>query len=124
MVHSSACFTVNYACYVTGHTRAWTRHSRVRLRARGLAGAEVCNRCAGAGLGRARVNIEKQRAPDGLGALLTNILRVVADHRGGDALRVVRVERPGADARAAVLGAIHRCVLSCVRVSASLVSPT
>eukprot|EP00966_Prymnesium_polylepis_P191257 4432598-Prymnesium_polylepis.1 len=60
---------------------------------------------ASAGLGRARVrthpSIEKQRAPDGLVALLTNILRVVADYRGGDALRVVRVERLGADARAA-----------------------
>jgi hypothetical protein len=32
-------------------------------------------------IGRTRVRIEKQRAPDGLGALLTNILRVVADYQ-------------------------------------------
>ena len=87
-----------YACDVPD-THAWTRHSRVR-------GPKVYVEHASAGLGRARVRIEKQRAPDGLGTLLTNILRVVADYRGGDALRVVRVEQLGADARAAVLGAV------------------
>ena len=82
-------------------------HTRGRDTAEcGARGPKVYVEHASAGLGRARVRIEKQRAPDGLGALLTNILRVVADYRGGDALRVVRVERLGADARAAVLGAV------------------
>jgi hypothetical protein len=43
----------------------------------GARGPEVYVEHASAGLGRARVRIEKQRAPDGLGALLTNILRGV-----------------------------------------------
>ena len=84
---------------------------RTHTRGRGTAecgarGARVHGECASAGLGHARVYIKKQRAPDGLGALLADVLRVVADYSGGDALRVVRVERPGADARAAVLGAV------------------
>ena len=67
--------TVHYTCDGTGYTRVDATRPSVGARR-----PEARDRCTSVGLRRARARIEEQCAPDGLGALLPNILRVIVDH--------------------------------------------